>query len=167
MLPLARTAPLGVAVLLALAALAVGFGASATAAQRRTFTIEVSEAGFNPPACKLSRGDTVVFLNAGSTPRRVIWADPNGGQPFYDSGEIKPNALSLDFSGFENPSHWIFRDTRTAATVIVYTPTLSNAWDPNCTPDPALRPAPGPSIPPHDCATAAACVYLASLASDR
>lgn len=169
MLPPCRTAlAIGVLVILSVAAVASAARSPVTAAQRQTFTIEVSEAGFNPPLCKLSRGDTVLFLNVGATPRRVVFLDPNSHTPLYDTGDFKPNAVSLDYTGFDSPSHWVFLDTRNpAASVIVYTPTFSNSWTPNCTPDPALRPAPGSYVAPHDCATAVACLRLASLAADR
>jgi hypothetical protein len=106
-------------------------------------TIEVSEAGFNPSLCLLSRGDQVFFKNVGGAPRNIVGIFSNDDH-FYDSGEIPPGAVSMvGFSGFDFPNRWQFSDTHNSLIHgVAITPVNSNSQDPSCTPDPALRPAP-------------------------
>jgi plastocyanin len=127
------------------------------------FVIEVSAAGFNPQVCKISRGDQVFFKNADSKPHRVIWADPNGGAPLFDSGLLASGATTTSASADYNfPSRWVFQDADDLShKTTVITPTLSNSWTPDCTPE---RQAP----PPVDaCAAAVACVRAPGVAADR
>lgn len=145
----------------------------AQAAAPQTFVIEVSEAGFNPSVCKLSRGDTVTFKNVGTQPRRVVWESPTDGSYLYDSGEIAPGKVAaLSFSGFDFPNRWTFHDTfNTELKTVVITPTFANSWEPDCSPSatgPTVVPTATPSPrPPADCATAVACVRVVALAADR
>jgi plastocyanin len=149
---------------------AADWWAPAQAAAKQTFVIEVSEAGFNPAVCKLSRGDTVTFKNVGTQPRRVVWDSPTDGSPLYDSGEIAPGTLApLSFSGFEFPNRWTFHDTfDPALKTIVITPTFANSWDPNCAVSAdGPQPPPATPAPPADCATAVSCVRVVALAADK
>src|SRR3990172_6517251 len=66
-------------------------------------TIEVSEAGFNPPICRMNR-EYVRFKNVGTGPRRIIIPalfpeDP----PFFDTGVLETgevsNALRIEYGG--------------------------------------------------------------------
>ena len=144
-----------------------GFAGRGTAAPRQTWIIEVSELGFNPNVCQLSRGDQVFFKNVGSGPRHIVGTFSNG-TTFYDSGEIAPGTTStLGFSGFDFPNHWMFSDTlNSSLTGVAITPVNSNTQNPVCTVDPALRPAPGATVP-FRCATAVACVHVGAVAADQ
>ncbi len=162
---------IGLVLAVGLLVFAAGVGVSwvqqdVNAAPRETFTVEVSEAGFNPGTCRVSRGVTMFWKNVGSTPRRVIWADPHGGAPLFDSGEIAPGAVSArGFSGFEFPSRWVFTDAfDPSLRGFVITPTFSNGQPADCTPSPRTVPPPGQS--PTDCSIAIACVHAGGLAAD-
>jgi plastocyanin len=141
------------------------WGAMASRAEppRMTFVIEVGAGGFNPAMCKISRGDLVFFKNVDSQPHRVIWADPNGGAPLFDSGAIAPGVTTTSASAdFNFPSRWVFQDADNVAhKVVVVTPTLSNSWTPDCSPAPT---APPPAQP---CGGAVGCIRAPQLAADR
>ncbi|MEO9255840.1 MAG: hypothetical protein ABI305_09880 [Tepidiformaceae bacterium] len=129
-----------------------------------TFVIELSASGFNPRTCKISRGDLVFFRNVDSKPHHVIWADPGPGGELHDTGQLAPGATStFALADFNYPSNWVFQDADNLAhKVVVFTPTLSNSWTPDCTPS-------ADSGPPTQltCDTAVACVRVPSLAADK
>lgn len=131
--------------LVALAALAFAAVTSVAAdGVPKEFVVNVSPAGFDPSLCKISRGDHVSWKNTGSTPIRVVWPDPNGGTPLFDSGDIKPGETSRNYSGFVFPGHYNFQDAaNTSHQGVVITPTWSNDWEEDCTPTGA-PPPPGP-----------------------
>ena len=119
--------------------------AAAEDAPPATFTINVSGTGFDPPVCRISRRDRVTWKNTGNLPIRVIWPDPNGPTPLYDSGTLKPGEISLPFSGFEFPGNYAFRDAANSSHVgLVILPTFTNTVQPECTPSVA---APPPVLP--------------------
>lgn len=130
-----------------LAALAI-FAATwphARAAVPRSFTVNITDTGFDPPLCKISRSDTVNWKNVGTKPHRVIAVNPTGGEPTFDSGDLAPGETSLPNREFEYPNQWRFKDNHNpAATGIVMTPVWSNDWQPSCEP---LGITPAPVIP--------------------
>lgn len=153
------TVTLGVAIL---AILAVAWH-QVRAAEPRTFTVHITDAGFDPPLCRISRSDIVNWENTGTKPHRVIWPDPNGPTPLFDTGEIAPGQTSLAFKGFEFPNQWRFKDTHNPdATGIVVTPVWSNDWDPSCEPSGA---PPAPVIP-RGCQAPFYCAILPALAAE-
>jgi len=110
----------------------------------KEFVVNVSPAGFDPSLCKISRGDHVSWKNTGSTPIRVIWPDPNGPIPLFDTGELKPGQTSMPYAGFvQGGSHRFADAANSAHQGVVLTPTWSNDWDEDCTPTGA-PPPPGP-----------------------
>lgn len=124
-------------------------------------TIEVSEAGFNPPICRMNR-EYVRFKNVGSEPRRIIIPslfpeDP----PFFDTGVLESgevsNALRIEYGGST-----VFVDALDSSlrgTVI--TPVFVPKWDPQCTPDPNLQP------PVPLCRKSEHCLRLPAISADR
>ena len=135
-----------------LVALAAGLAQPAAAdAPPTAFVVNVSVQGFDPPTCSISRRDTVAWKNVGTTPIRVIWPDPNGGVPLYDSGTLQPGETSHPYAGFDFPGHWPFRDAANSAHVgMVITPTFTNSVDPQCTPTGTFAAEPltrGPVLP--------------------
>lgn len=121
------------------------------------FVVNVSSAGFDPPVCRISRGDIVAWRNVGPTAIRIVLPNPSGGEPLYDSGLVQPGETSRAFAGFISPNHWNFQDAANAAHVgVVITPVLTNNVDPQCSPTGALPVPPLPRGP-----------VLPSLASDR
>jgi hypothetical protein len=151
------------ALLLVVASFAA-LGIPAAADQAHTYVIEVSQLGFNPAVCRLSRGDTVFWKNVGSGPVRVTWENPGGGPPLFDSGEFGPGETSpIGYSGFQFPNRWVFTETHSGHTGVVITPTFSNSQDPDCSPDPAARPPQG--HPAFDCAVDI-CLHAALIGTD-
>lgn len=124
-------------------------------------TIEVSEAGFNPPVCRMNR-EYVRFKNVGNEPHRVIIPSLFPGDlPFFDTGVLDPgetsNELRIEYGGST-----VFVDAfdpTLKGTVI--TPVFVQTWDPQCTPDPNLQP------PVPLCRKSAHCLRLPAVSSDR
>lgn len=124
-------------------------------------TIEVSEAGFNPPICRMNR-EFVRFTNVGNEPRRVIIPSLFAGEPpFFDTGILQPgetsNELRIEYGGST-----VFVDAfDPSLTGTVITPVFVQTWDPQCTPDPNLQP-PAPL-----CRKSEHCLRLPAVAADR
>ncbi|MBA4182071.1 MAG: hypothetical protein C0506_15900 [Anaerolinea sp.] len=133
----------------------------AGASRFKVFTVEVSEAGFNPGTCQISRDNYVQFKNVGRGPIRVI-RDGSGGTLTFDSGELKPGQVSnQDF--FPHGGTAKFYDyARPNNSLTVVLPVWSPEWDESCEPVPGLNPIPG-----FDCIQKANCAVLPSVASDR
>ena len=144
--------------------LAVGMLAQAGgvgASRFKVFTVEVSEAGFNPSTCQISRDNYVQFKNMGRGSIRVIRYG-SGGTLTFDTGELKPGQVSnqdffphggtAKFYDYARPNNYL--------TVIL--PVWSPEWDEFCDPKPELRP-----IPAFDCTEKANCAVLPAVASDR
>ncbi|MCL4241119.1 MAG: hypothetical protein KJ048_07170 [Dehalococcoidia bacterium] len=124
-------------------------------------TIEVSEAGFNPPVCRMNR-EFVRFKNVGNEPRRIIIPslfpeDP----PFFDTGVLQPgevsNALRIEYGG--STTFVDAFDPSLTGTVI--TPVFVPKWDVQCTPDPNLQP------PVPLCRKSDHCLRLPAISADR
>jgi hypothetical protein len=124
-------------------------------------TIEVSEAGFNPPICRMNR-EYVRFKNAGNQPRRIIIPslfpeDP----PFFDTGVLESgevsNALRIEYGG--STTFVDAFDPALKGTVI--TPVFVQTWDPQCIPDPNLQP------PVPLCRKSEHCLRLPAVSSDK
>lgn len=124
-------------------------------------TIEVSEAGFNPPICRMNR-EYVRFKNVGTGPRRIIIPalfpeDP----PFFDTGVLESgevsNALRIEYGGST-----VFVDAFDSSLKgTVITPVFVPKWDPQCTPDPNLQP------PVPLCRNTEHCLRLPAISADR
>ncbi len=129
----------------AVASLALGAITSVTAdGIPKEFVVNVSPAGFDPPICKISRGDHVSWKNTGPTPISIIWPDPNSPKPLFDTGELQPGEISMPYSGFVQGGNHRFVDAANPAHQgVVITPTWSNDWPEDCTPTGA-PPPPGP-----------------------
>lgn len=123
-------------------------------------TIEVSEAGFNPPICRMNR-EYVRFKNVGSEPRRVIIPslfpeDP----PFFDTGVLQPGETSNEYKS-ENGGSTVFVDAfDSSLRGTVITPVFVPKWDPQCTPDPNLQP------PVPLCRKSEHCLRLPAISAD-
>src|SRR5512141_3192567 len=73
-----------------------GVGAS----RFKVFTVEVSEIGFNPPVCQISRDNYIQFKNVGKGAIRVI-RHGSGDALTFDSGLLSPGQVSnQDFFPF-------------------------------------------------------------------
>lgn len=152
----------GLAVVVAMIGAAVLLHADGARASRfKVFTVEVSEAGFNPPVCQISRDNYVQFKNMGRGPIRVI-RHGSGDALTFDSGPLKPGGLSTqDF--FPHGGTATFHDAaRPDHFLSVLLPVWSPEWDEFCDPKPELRPAPR-----FDCTASANCAVLPALARDR
>ncbi len=124
-------------------------------------TIEVSEAGFNPPICRMNR-EFVRFKNVGNEPRRIIIPSLFPEEPpFFDTGVLQPGETSNEYKS-ENGGSTIFVDAfdpTLKGTVI--TPVFVQTWDPQCTPDPNLQP------PVPLCRKSEHCLRLPAISADR
>ncbi len=124
-------------------------------------TIEVSEAGFNPPICRMNR-EFVRFKNVGNEPRRIIIPslfpeDP----PFFDTGVLQPGETSNEYKS-ENGGSTVFVDAfDSSLRGTVITPVFVPKWDVQCTPDPNLQP------PVPLCRKSEHCLRLPALSADR
>lgn len=126
-----------------------------------TFVVQVSEGGFNPSLCKVSRSDSVAFKNVGTGVRRVIFVNRAGGDPIFDTGDIKPGETSRSYTFIDGSTHPFADVYNSSATLNVLTPVFSNSWDPECEPAAGtLRP------PPKGCTGAVGCLHVAALARD-
>jgi hypothetical protein len=124
-------------------------------------TIEVSEAGFNPPICRMNR-EYVRFKNVGAGPRRIIIPslfpeDP----PFFDTGVLQPGETSNEYKS-ENGGSTVFVDAfDPSLTGTILTPVFVLKWDVQCTPDPNLQP------PVPLCRKTEHCLRLPAISADR
>lgn len=124
-------------------------------------TIEVSEAGFNPPICRMNR-EFVRFKNVGNEPRRVIIPSlfPED-LPFFDTGVLQPGETSNEYKS-ENGGSTVFVDAfDPSLTGTVITPVFVPKWDVQCTPDPNLQP------PVPICRKSDHCLRLPAISADR
>jgi plastocyanin len=126
-----------------------------------TFVVQVSEGGFNPSLCKVSRSDSVAFKNVGTGLRRVIFVNRAGGDPIFDTGDIKPGDTSRSYTFIDGSTHPFVDVYNPAASLNVLTPVFSNTWDPACEPAAGTLPP-----PPKGCTGAIGCLRLAALARD-
>jgi plastocyanin len=126
-----------------------------------TFVVQVSEGGFNPSLCKVSRSDSVAFKNVGTGLRRVIFVNRAGGDPIFDTGDIKPGETSRSYTFVDGSTHPFADLHNSAASLNVLTPVFSNTWDPACEPAAGTFPP-----PPKGCTGAIGCLRLAALARD-
>ncbi|GMV86272.1 MAG: hypothetical protein AMXMBFR80_21270 [Dehalococcoidia bacterium] len=124
-------------------------------------TIEVSEAGFNPPVCRMNR-EFVRFKNVGNEPRRVIIPSLFPGDlPFFDTGVLQPGETSNEYKS-ENGGSTVFVDAfDPTLTGTVITPVFVPKWDVQCTPDPNLQP------PVPLCRKSDHCLRLPAISADR
>lgn len=124
-------------------------------------TIEVSEAGFNPPVCRMNR-EFVRFKNVGNEPRRIIIPSlfPED-LPFFDTGVLQPGETSNEYKS-ENGGSTVFVDAfDPSLTGTVITPVFVLKWDVQCTPDPNLQP------PVPLCRKSDHCLRLPAISADR
>lgn len=59
------------------------------------YVVEISDTGFNPEVCNISRDDEVVWKNVGTKVHRVIIPDAGvNSPPLFDTGDIEPGQVS-------------------------------------------------------------------------
>ena len=135
----------------------------ANASRGKVFTVEVSERGFNPQVCRISRDNYVQFKNVGTVTRRVI--RPGSGlnaEPLFDSGDLKPNDVSRqEIFPYGGTAKYSDKD-RPEFSVTIVLPVFTEGWEDICTPAAAL-PTPPTSF---GCVVRANCAVLPSLARD-
>lgn len=134
-------------------------GADEAGASRfKLFVVEVSEAGFNPSVCKISRDNYVAFKNVGRAPLRVVHQE---GTALFDSGMLTPGETS-DAAFFPHGGTADFHDfARPNVTFTVLLPVWSPEWDESCAVNPALTPPPA-----FDCTPKVNCAVLPALSAD-
>jgi hypothetical protein len=133
----------------------------AGASRFKVFTVEVSEAGFNPSTCQISRDNYVQFKNVGRSAIRVIRYG-SGGALTFDSGQLQPGSVSnQDFFPHGGTAKF-FDAARPNNYLTVVLPVWSPEWDEFCDPQPGLKPTPS-----FDCSARVNCGVLPALASDR
>ena len=135
--------------------------APAGASRFKVFTVEVTEAGFNPQVCQISRDNYVQFKNTGRRPMRVI-RHGSGDALTFDSGTLAPGEVSnQDF--FPHGGTATFYDAdRPEHFLSVVLPVWTAEWDEFCDPKPELRP-----VLPFPCQPSGNCAVLPALARDR
>ena len=135
----------------------------ANASRGKVFTVEVSERGFNPQVCRISRDNLVQFKNVGTVTRRVI--RPGSGlnaEPLFYSGDLKPNDVSRqEIFPYGGTAKYSDKD-RPEFSVTIVLPVFTEGWEDICTPAAAL-PTPPTSF---GCVVRANCAVLPSLARD-
>ncbi len=145
---------------------AFAFHGAADASRGKVFTVELSERGFNPQLCRISRDNYVQFKNVGTTIRRVILPGVGANaQPAFDSGDLKPGDTSNQ-QVFPHGGTVKFHDNyKPELTVTVLLPVFTAEWEDICTP---LAVGPAPTPPASGCPVKGLCaVVLPSIARDR
>ena len=136
---------------------------AARASRGKVFTVEVSESGFNPQVCRISRDNYVQFKNVGKAPRRVIRPGTGANaEPIFDSGDLKPGDISNQ-EFFPHGGTARYSDKyKPEFSVTIVLPVLTQEWEEFCTP--AVG---GPTtVPTFGCAVKANCAVLPALARD-
>lgn len=142
---------------------ALAFHGAANASRGKVFTIELSESGFNPQVCRISRDNYVQFKNVGKVPRRVILPGvPASAEPFFDSGDLKPGDTSNQQLFPHGGTVKYYDKYRPEFTVTIVLPVFTAEWEDICAP---LVGGPAPT-PAFGCTVKANCAVLPSLARD-
>lgn len=150
--------------LLAVFASAFAVYGGANASRGKLFTVEVSESGFNPQVCRISRDNLVQFKNVGATTRRVILPGTGAdAQPLFDSGDLAPGQVSNQQLFPHGGTVKFFDKYRPEFSVTVVLPVFTAEWDDICTPLAVNLPPPIPV----SCLVKANCAVLPMLARDR
>lgn len=135
----------------------------AKASRGKVFTVEVSESGFNPQVCRISRDNYVQFKNVGKATRRVI--RPGTGadaEPIFDSGDLAPGQTSNQEVFPHGGTAKYYDKYRPEFFVTIVLPVLSPEWDEICAPIAGES----PTVPSFGCVVKANCAVLPSLARD-
>lgn len=133
--------------------------------ERTVHTVEISEAGFNPQICKISRNDLVQFKNVGTQKRHVIKPNNNPGEePLWDFGEIAPGETSYSRVFLFGGSTELQDKFDPSLTMTILTPVWSLVWDEVCSP--LAIPGPGSPAAPVGCGASAGCAILPAVSRD-
>ena len=135
----------------------------AYASRGKVFTVEVSENGFNPQVCRISRDNYVQFKNVGKVPRRVIRPGTGANaEPIFDSGDLAPGQTSNQevFPHGGTARYWDKYRPEFSVTIVL--PVWTAEWEDICTPAAGV---PG-AVPSFGCAVKANCAILPSLSRD-
>ena len=107
----------------------------ASASRGKLFTIEVSETGFNPQVCQISRDNLVQFKNVGTATRRVILPGTGANaEPLFDSGDLGPGQLSNQQVFPHGGTVKFFDKYRPEFSVTIVLPVFTAEWDDVCAP---------------------------------
>ena len=136
---------------------------AARASRGKVFTVEVSESGFNPQVCRISRDNYVQFKNVGKAPRRVIRPGTGANaEPLFDSGDLAPGQTSNQ-EVFPHGGTVRYSDKyRPEFSVTIVLPVWTPEWEEFCTPAAGVPDA----APRFGCAVRANCAVLPALARD-
>ena len=135
----------------------------ANASRGKVFTVEVSERGFNPQVCRISRDNYVQFKNVGTATRRVILPGVGANaEAQFDSGDLAPGQTSNQQVFPHGGTVKYFDKFLPGLSVTIVLPVLTAEWEDICTPA-AFPPLPVASF---GCTVKAHCAVLPSLARD-
>ncbi|MEO6398553.1 MAG: hypothetical protein ABIP13_08805 [Tepidiformaceae bacterium] len=135
----------------------------ASASRGKVFTVEVSETGFNPQVCQISRDNLVQFKNVGTATRRVVLPGTGANpEPLFDSGDLGPGQISNPQLFPHGGSVKFFDKYRPELSVTIVLPVFTEAWDDICAP---LHAVPTPPKP-LGCVVKANCAVLPLVARE-
>lgn len=149
------------------------FGSSQPAsASDPPYVIEISETGFNPSLCMVSRDDDVMWKNVGTSVRRVIIPDVGvQSPPLFDTGDIAPGETSfkvkitqggaMKYQDYYNPS---LKGTVQAPQYSNTGPEICSPQAPTPTPTATVQPTQAPR--PMRCITSIGCAVAPGVSRD-
>ncbi len=136
------------------------------------YVIEISEAGFNPPLCLVSRDDDVMWKNVGATVRRVIIPDVGvESPPLFDTGDIAPGETSFKVKITQGGSMKYQDYYDPLLKGVVQAPQYSNSGPESCspqapTPTPTATAQPTQAPRPMRCMTSIGCAVAPAVSRD-
>jgi plastocyanin len=118
------------------------------------YVIEVNELGFNPPVCNISRSDSVVWKNVGTSVHDIAVPQAGSLPPVDITGDIQPGETSKTSYSPQAGGNFPYFDVHNPDLKgLIHTPQNSNTGLVDCTAAPPT-PTATPTRPPTQIPTA-------------